>query len=59
MKAPLVIGRAFSAFDTYSSAPVVIVNETFVNRHRDSGRPVIGRRLLTNSVNSRSARAGT
>ena len=51
MQARLVIGRAFSTFDTYSSAPVVIVNETFMNRHRDSGRPVVGRRLLTNSVN--------
>ena len=49
MKAPLVTGRAFSAFDTYTSAPVVMVNEAFVNRHRDSGRPVIGRRVLTNS----------
>jgi hypothetical protein len=48
MKAPLVMGRLFSTFDTYSSAPVVVVNETFVARHRDSGRPVIGRRVLTN-----------
>jgi hypothetical protein len=56
MKAPLVLGRAFSSFDTYTSAPVVIVSESFMNRHRDpsttltagSGRPVLGRRLLTN-----------
>jgi predicted permease len=51
MKAPLVAGRAFSAFDTYTSAPVVIVNETFANRHRDTGRPVLGTRLLTNASN--------
>ena len=38
MKAPLVTGRGFVAFDTYTSAPVVLVNETFANRHRDSGR---------------------
>jgi len=50
MKAPLVMGRAFSAFDTYTSVPVVIVNETFVNRHRDSGRPVIGRRVTLNAA---------
>ena len=49
MRAPLVMGRGFTAFDSYTSAPVVIVNETFVNRHRDSGSPVIGRRLLINS----------
>jgi len=48
MKASLVLGRAFSPFDTYTSAPVAIVNESFMNRHRDSGRPVLGRRLLTN-----------
>ena len=36
-------------FDTYTSAPVVIVNETFLNRHRDSGSPVIGRRLMINT----------
>ena len=50
MKAPLMAGRAFSAFDTYTSAPVVMVNEAFVNRHRESGRPVIGRRVLTTST---------
>ena len=50
MKAPFIAGRAFSAFDTYTSAPVVMVNEAFVNRHRDSGRPVIGRRVLTNAT---------
>lgn len=50
MKAPLVMGRAFSTFDTYTSAPVVLVNETFMNRHRDSGRPVLGRRLMTNTL---------
>ncbi len=50
MKAPIVMGRGFSAFDTYASAPVVIVNESFINRHRDSGRPVLGRRLLTNAA---------
>jgi len=49
MRAPLVMGRGFTAFDTYTSAPVVIVNETFLNRHRDSGSPVIGRRLMINS----------
>jgi putative ABC transport system permease protein len=48
MKAPLVAGRAFSTFDAYSSAPVVMVNETFANRHRDTGRPVLGSRVLTN-----------
>ena len=47
MKAPLMAGRAFSAFDTSTSAPVVMVNDAFANRHRDSGRPVIGRRVLT------------
>lgn len=50
MKAPLIMGRAFSTFDTYGSAPVVIVNESFLNRHRDSGRPVLGRRLLTDTI---------
>jgi hypothetical protein len=55
MKAPLVMGRAFAAFDTYTSVPVVIVNETFVNRHRDSGRPVIGRRVTLNCRDRRSA----
>ena len=35
MRAPLVTGRGFTAFDTYTSAPVVIVNETLMNRHRD------------------------
>jgi putative ABC transport system permease protein len=49
MRAPLVMGRTFSSFDTYTSAPVAIVNETFVNRHRDSGRSPIGRRLLINA----------
>jgi hypothetical protein len=43
MQAPLVMGRAFSSFDTYTAAPVVMVNETFVNRHRwqrpHNGRP--------------------
>lgn len=48
MKAPIVMGRAFSSFDTYTSAPVVIVSESFMNRHRDSGRPVLGGRVLTN-----------
>jgi putative ABC transport system permease protein len=47
MQAPLIMGRAFSAFDNYTSAPVVVVNESFLNRHRDSGRP-LGRRLMTN-----------
>jgi putative ABC transport system permease protein len=51
MRAPLMMGRGFTAFDTYASAPVVIVSEAFVNRHRDSGRSVIGRRLMTNAVN--------
>jgi putative ABC transport system permease protein len=50
MRTPLVMGRAFRAFDTYTSVPVVIVNETFVNRHRDSGRPVIGRRVTLNAA---------
>jgi len=48
MKAPIVMGRAFSSFDTYTSAPVAIVSESFVHRHRDSGRPLLGRRLLSN-----------
>jgi len=48
MQAPLVMGRAFSSFDTYTAAPVVMVNETFMNRHRGSGRTMVGRRLLTN-----------
>jgi putative ABC transport system permease protein len=51
MKAPLVIGRAFSSFDTHPSAPVVMVNESFANRHRDNDRPVVGRRVLTNIFN--------
>jgi predicted permease len=58
MRAPLVMGRAFSAFDTYTSVPVVIVNETFANRHRDpspaltasSDRSVIGRRVTLNAA---------
>jgi hypothetical protein len=50
MQASLVTGRAFSAFDTYTAAPVVLVNETFRNRHRDSGRAIVGRRLLTNGT---------
>jgi predicted permease len=50
MQAHLVLGRAFSPFDTYTAAPVVVVNETFVSRHRDSGRPILGRRLLTNII---------
>ena len=57
MRAPLVMGRGFTPFDTDTSAPVVIVNETFLNRHRDpstalrasSGHPVIGRRLMINA----------
>ena len=57
MRAALVMGRGFTAFDTYTSAPVVIVNESFLNRHRDpstalrasGGRPVIGRRLMINA----------
>jgi putative ABC transport system permease protein len=49
MNAPLVTGRRFTAFDTYTSVPVVIVNETFLNRHRDSG-PLIGRRLMINAA---------
>jgi putative ABC transport system permease protein len=49
MRAPLVMGRGFTPFDTDTSAPVVIVNETFLNRHRESGRPVIGRRLMINT----------
>ena len=51
MRASLVMGRRFTALDTYASAPVVIVNETFIHRHRDpstgSGRSLLGRRLLT------------
>jgi predicted permease len=47
MRASLVMGRGFTAFDTYTSVPVVIVNETLLNRHRDSGRPMLGRRLVT------------
>ena len=35
MRAPLVMGRGFTPFDTDTAAPVVIVNETFLNRHRD------------------------
>ena len=49
MNAPLVMGRAFSSFDTYTSAPVAIVNESFMHRHGDSGVPVLGRRLLSNT----------
>jgi putative ABC transport system permease protein len=49
MRAPLAGGRGFTAFDTYTSAPVVIVSEAFVNRHRDLGGPVIGRRLIINA----------
>jgi hypothetical protein len=48
MKAPLVAGRFFSALDTYNAAPAVIVNETFAARHREVGRSVLGRRVLTN-----------
>jgi putative ABC transport system permease protein len=48
MQATLLMGRAFSRFDTYTAAPVVMVNETFMRRHRGSGRSIIGRRLLTN-----------
>jgi hypothetical protein len=63
MRASLVMGRQFTPFDTYTSTPVVIVNETFMNRHRDpstalraspstalragSGLSLLGRRLLT------------
>jgi predicted permease len=55
MRASLVMGRQFTAFDTDTSAPVVIVNKTLMNRYRDpstalrasSGRPLLGRRLLT------------
>jgi putative ABC transport system permease protein len=50
MKAPLLAGRGFSVFDTYTSTPVVVVSETFMNRHRDNGRSVLGRRLLTNAT---------
>jgi putative ABC transport system permease protein len=50
MRAPLVLGRGFSTFDTYTSAPVVIVSEAFMNRHRDIGRSLLGRRLLTNGT---------
>jgi putative ABC transport system permease protein len=50
MKAPLMMGRGFTPFDTYTSVPVIIVNETFLNRHRDSGRPLIGRRLMINAA---------
>ena len=35
---------------------MVIVNETFLNRHRDIGRSVIGRRLMINAADRRSAR---
>ena len=34
MKAPIVMGRAFSSFDTHTSAPVVIVSEL----HESSSR---------------------
>jgi putative ABC transport system permease protein len=51
MRVPLVMGRGFTTFDTYTSAPVVIVSEAFVNRHRDIGRSVIGRRLMINAGN--------
>ena len=43
------MGRGFTTFDMYTSTPVVIVNETFLNRHRDIGRSVIGRRLMINA----------
>jgi putative ABC transport system permease protein len=49
MRAPLVMGRGFTAFDDYTSVPVIIVNETLLSRHRDSGRPLIGRRLMINA----------
>jgi predicted permease len=57
MKAAVVTGRGFTVFDTDTSVPVVIVNETFLNRHRDpstalragTGQSVIGRRLMINA----------
>jgi predicted permease len=57
MRAALVMGRGFTAFDTDTSAPVVIVSEAFLNRHRDpsttlrasSGRAIVGRRLMINA----------
>src|SRR5262245_28186851 len=50
MRAAVAMGRGFTAADTYTSVPVVVVNETFVHRHRDSGRPVIGSRVTLNAA---------
>jgi ABC-type antimicrobial peptide transport system permease subunit len=50
MKAPLVAGRTFTAFDTDTSVPVVIVSEALVNRHRDIAGSIIGRRLMINAA---------
>lgn len=50
MKVAMVGGRGFTSFDTYTSAPVVIVSEAFANRHRDIGGSVIGRRLMINAA---------
>jgi predicted permease len=46
MGVKIVSGRAFSATDTTSSEPVVIVNEEFVKRHYPDKSPV-GEQMLT------------
>ena len=46
LAAPMVTGRAFTAFDSDRTAPVVIVNESFVRQHL-GGRPALGRFLIS------------
>ncbi len=47
MKIPMVAGRGFSASDTISTPPVVIVNEALAHKIDPSGN-VVGRRLTMN-----------
>jgi putative ABC transport system permease protein len=48
MRAAFAAGRPFSKYDTADAVPVVIVNETFVNRYLE-GRQPLGRFVITNA----------
>src|SRR5438093_2125084 len=49
LRLPIVRGRAFTASDTLSAAPVIIVNQAFVRRHSPDQNP-IGRQLASSGT---------
>lgn len=53
MKTPVLAGRTFNSFDTKDSAPVVIVNETFVRRFLGGGN-AIGQRIVLDQTDDKT-----